>query len=343
MEHYAGLDVSLDETSICIVDAEGRIIRETKVATDPAVIAAVLTAPGLKCRRVGLEAGPLSQWLFSGLAEAGVPVICIETRHAKAVLKAQTNKNDRNDARGIAQMMRVNLYRAVHVKTLQSQQLRMLLTSRKLLLNKWLDIENDLRGTLRNFGLRVGPVSERRFEARVLELVDGHPMVAAIAGPMLAARAALREQFIVLDKMLIDQARADPVCRLLITAPGVGPVVSMSFRAGVDIPQRFAKSRAVGPHFGMTPRQYQSGKTDWSGRITKCGDEMVRTALYEAAQVILRRTGRWCSLKAWGMKIAQRRGMEKAIVAVARRLGVILHRMWVDRTEFRWGKEPVAA
>ena len=117
----------------------------------------------------------------------------------------------------------------------------------------------------------------------------------------------------------------------------------MSFRAGVDIPQRFAKSRAVGPHFGMTPRQYQSGKTDWSGRITKCGDEMVRTALYEAAQVILRRTGRWCSLKAWGMKIAQRRGMEKAIVAVARRLGVILHRMWVDGTEFRWGKEPVAA
>ena len=343
MEHYAGLDVSLDETSICIVDAEGRIIRETKVATDPAAIAAVLTAPGIKCRRVGLEAGPLSQWLFSCLAEVGVAVICIETRHAKAVLKAQTNKNDRNDARGIAQMMRVNLYRPVLVKTLQSQQSRMLLTSRKLLQVKCQDIENDLRGTLRNFGLKVGPVSERRFEARVRELVDGYPMITAIAGPMLAARAALLEQFTILDKMLINVARADPVCRLLITAPGVGPTVSLIFRTGVDVPTRFTKSRAVGPHFGLTPRQYQSGQTDWSGRITKCGDDMVRTALYEAAQVILCRLNRWCSLKAWGMRIAKRRGMAKAIVAVARRLGVILHRMWVDGTEFRWGKEPVAA
>ncbi len=342
MEHYAGLDVSLDETSICIVNAEGRIIRETKVATDPDAIVAVLTAPGIKCRRVGLEAGPLSQWLFSGLAEAGLPVICIETRHAKAVLKAQTNKNDRNDARGIAQMMRVNLYRPVHVKTLQSQQRRMLLTSRKLLQVKCQDIENDLRGTLRNFGLRVGPVSERNFDGRVRELVTDFPMVAAIAGPMLAARTALLEQFTILDKMLIDVARADPVCRLLITAPGVGPVVSLSFRTGIDVPARFAKSRAVGPHFGMTPRQYQSGQTDWSGRITKCGDEMVRTALYEAAQVILCRMSRWCTLKAWGMKIAKHRGMGKAIIAVARRLGVILHRMWVDGTEFRWGKEPVA-
>ncbi len=242
--------------------------------------------------------------------------------------KAQTNKNDRNDARGIAQMMRVNQYRPVHVKTLQSQQRRMLLTSRELLQVKSQDIENDPRGTLRDFCLPFGPVSERHFEARGRELVSDYPMVAAVAGPMLVARTVLLEQFTVLDKMLTDVARTDPVCRLLITVPGAGPVVSLSFRTGVDVPARFAKSRAVGPHFGMTPSQHQSGETDWCSRITKCGDEMIRTALYEAAQVTLCRTCRWCTLN------RQRRGM--GIIAVTRRLGVILHRMWVDGTEFRW-------
>jgi len=218
MDQYAGLDISLEETSVCIVNAEGGIVRETKVATDPTAIGAVLTAAGLgPFKRVGLEAGPLSQWLFSALAEVGLPVICIETRHAKAVLAAQTNKTDRNDARGIAQMMRVGLYRPVHVKTLLSQQRRMLLTSRKLLLTKWQDVENDLRGTLRNFGLRIGPVSEGHFEARVHELVEDHPMLAAITEPLLVARATLREQFAVLHKMLLKLVRGDPVCRRLMT------------------------------------------------------------------------------------------------------------------------------
>jgi transposase len=158
MDHFAGLDVSVKETSVCIVDDTSTIVREVKVSSEPDALLAVLTNPAYQFKRIGLEAGPLSQWLFSALAEAGLPVICVETRHMRAALKAQINKTDRNDARGIAQMMRVGLYRPVHVKTLRSQKLRMLLTHRKLLQTKAIAIENDLRGTLRNFGLKVGVV-----------------------------------------------------------------------------------------------------------------------------------------------------------------------------------------
>ena len=157
MDHFAGLDVSVKETSVCIVDEAGKVVREVKVASEPEALLSVLKNPAYRSKRIGLEAGPLSQWLFSALAEAELPVVCVETRHMQAVLKAQINKTDRNDARGIAQMMRVGLYRPVHVKTLRSQKLRMPLTHRKLLQSKAI-IENDLRGTLRNFGLKGGMV-----------------------------------------------------------------------------------------------------------------------------------------------------------------------------------------
>lgn len=344
MNHYVGLDVSVKETAICIVDERGKAVWETKVASDPAAIIAALTAAGLEYVRVGLEAGPLSQWLVNGLADAGLPVICVETRHMKTVLKAQqANKSDRNDARGIAQMMRVGLYKPVHVKTLASQEKRMLLTCRKLLQGKLRDVENDLRGTLRNFGLKVGAVSSGKFEARIRELVEGCPRLAAIVEPMLAVRRVLREQFTVLHKMVLDQVRGDPVCRLFMTTPGVASVVALTYRATVDQPQRFAHSKAVGAHYGLAPRRFQSGEVDYDGRISKCGDEMLRATLYEAAQVLLTRTKKWSWLKAWGLQVARRRGMRKAIVAVARRLAVILHRMWLDGTEFRWRKEADAA
>jgi transposase len=202
MQYYAGLDVSVKETSVCIVNKAGKVIREVKVATQPAAILAALTQDALAVERIGLEAGPLSQWLYSALAEAGLPVICVETRHMKAALSAQINKSDRNDARGIAQMMRVDLYRPVHVKTLASQKQRMLLTSRRLLQCKALDIENDLRGTLRNFGLKLGMVGAVKFEDRVRELLANHADLAAIVEPLLIARRVLREQLGVLHRQL---------------------------------------------------------------------------------------------------------------------------------------------
>ena len=222
MQHYVGLDVSVKETSVCIVDKAGKVIREVRVATEPVAIFAVLTEEPLAIERIGLEAGPLSQWLYSALAEAGLPVICVETRHMKAALSAQIKKSDRNDARGIAQMMRVGLYRPVHVKTLASQKRRMLLTSRQLLQAKALDIENDLRGTLRNFGLKVGMVGTVKFEARIRELVAHHPDLAAIVEPLLIARRVLREQLGVLHRQLLEIVRHDEVCRRLMTTPGVG-------------------------------------------------------------------------------------------------------------------------
>jgi transposase len=203
MDHFAGLDVSVKDTSVCIVDDTGRLVREMKVASEPAALLAVLANPAYHFKRIGLEAGPLSQWLFGALAEAGLPVICVETRHMRAVLKAQINKTDRNDARGMAQMMRAGLYRPVHVKTLRSQKLRMLLTHRKLLQSKAIAVENDLRGTLRNFGLKVGVVGTAKFEARIKELVEGHPDLAVFIEPLLVVRRVLREQTAVLHRCLL--------------------------------------------------------------------------------------------------------------------------------------------
>jgi transposase len=346
MGYFVGLDVSVKETSVCVVDDAGKVILEQKVPTEPADIIALLTSLGVSFCRIGIEAGPLSQWLFNALTEAALPVICVETRHMKALLTAQQiNKTDRNDARGIAQMMRVGLFKPVHVKTLVAQEQRMLLTSRKLLQRKLLDLECDLRGTLRNFGLKVGVVSGGRYEARIRELVTDFPRLTAIVGPLLNVRRVMRQQLAVLHKMLLDTVRDDAVCRLLMTAPGVGAVVALTYRATVDQPQRFVHSRAVGAHVGLTPKRYQSGETDYDGGVSKCGDPLLRTMLYEAAQVLLVHSGKWSWLKAWGVRVAQRRGMRRAIVAVARRLAVVLHRMWVDGSEFRCSKNstPVSA
>ena len=343
MKHYAGLDVSLKETSICILDEAGQICREIRVASHPEDLLRILQDPAWHLERIGLEAGLLSQWLFNGLAEAGLPVVCIETRHAKAFLKARVNKSDRSDARGIAQMMRVNLFRPVHVKTLTSQKRRVLLTARKLLQEKAIAFENEIRGLLANFGLKVGVVGAAKFEERIHELIADMPDLAEIMAPLLDARRRLREHFATLHRKLLELARGDDVCRRLMSIPGVGPVVSLAFVATIDTPARFRTSKAVGPALGLTPVRNQSGDNERIGRISLCGDAMMRTLLFEAAQTMLRPTTRWSWLKAWAMKVAQRRGGGKAVVALARRLAVIMHRMWRDGTQFRWTREVPAA
>jgi transposase len=342
VKHYAGLDVSVKETSICIVDERGKICRELKVPSHPEDLLRVLQDPAWNLVRVGLEAGPLSQWLFSGLAEAGLPAVCIETRHARAYLKAQVNKTDRNDARGIAQMMRVNLFRPVHVKTLASQKQRALLTARKLLQAKAIAIQNDIRGLLRNFGLKVGVVGAAKFEQRIQELVEGLPDLSELMEVLLEARQQLREQYTKLHKKLLAIVREDTVCRRLMSVPGVGAVTALAYRATIDVPARFRNSKAVGAVLGLTPAQHQSGEMSRVGRISLCGDGMMRALLYEGAQTVLTRSVKWSWLKAWAMNIAKNRGLKRAIVALARRLAVIMHRIWVDGTEFRWTKEEAA-
>ena len=334
MEHFAGIDVSLEQSSVCVVDEAGKIIREAKVASEPAALIGWFGQLGFPLTRLGLEAGPLSQWLFAAMVKAGLAAELLETRHVRDAFRAMPVKTDRNDARGIAQLMRLGWFRPVHCKSLPAQEVRALLTARRLLQGKRHDIEMSLRGILRGFGLKVGETTRRRFEGRVRELTDGQPTLTAIAGALLAARAVLARELAGLEKRLRGLARLDTRARLLMSAPGVGVIVALTFVAAIDDPGRFKSSRAVGAHFGLTPRKYQSGETDVSGRISKIGDGSVRWVLYEAANIILSRPVKGSSLKRWALAVAKRGGRRKAKVALARKLAVVLHRMLADGTPF---------
>ncbi len=343
MTYFAGIDVSLEESSICVVDAGGKIVREVKVLSEPESLVKFFREAGVVVSRIGLEAGPLSQWLYDGLTEAGFEVVLLETRHVKAALSAMVVKTDRNDARGIAQLLRMGWFRPVHAKSVGSRDVRALLTARKLLQSKLIDVELSIRGILRGFGLKMGKISKGRFEARVLELIEGHAMLEQIMAAMLHAREALRTEYTTLHRQVLALARACPISRRMMTAPGVGPVIAITFTSAVDDPHRFPRSKSVGAHFGMTPRKYQSGETDVNGAISRVGDAAVRTALYQAAHIILSKATPYSSLKVWAMQVAKRRGMKRAKIACARKLATILHRMWIEESDFRWGKETTPA
>lgn len=333
--YYCGLDVSLNSTAVCVVNQDGTIIREGEVPSEPAAIDHWLKKLGLPMERVGLEAGGLSSWLCQELLALGWPVVCIETRHAKAAMKAQQVKTDRNDARGLAHIMRTGWYREVHIKSQDSQELRMLLHNRRFLLDKRLGTDNQIRGSLRTFGLKLGKVTPATYDARIRELVGDNETFQACIFPMLEVRRVLIAQCKKLEKLILDAVKEDDVCGLFMTIPGVGPLTALAFKTFVDRPQRFQKSKAVGAALGLTPRKYASGEVDYDGHITKCGDEFVRMHLFEAAKVMLSRTGKPCDLKSWGLRLAKRSSKKKACVAVARRLAVIMHAMWRDGTVFQ--------
>jgi transposase len=343
MEHYAGIDVSLEQSSVCVLDASGRIVREARIASEPDALISWLADLDLPLARIGLEAGPLSQWLHAALVQAGYQTVLLETRHVKAALSAMVVKTDRKDACGIAHLLRMGWFRPVHCKAPPAQEVRALLMARKQLQAKMRDVELSLRGLLRGFGLKVGEISKGQFAARVRTLVAGHMMLERIAEAMLRARDVLRTEFGKLHRAMLAIVRRDEVCRRLMTVPGVGALIAVTFTSAVDDPQRFARSKAVGAHFGLTPRKYQSGETDITGAVSRVGDAMVRTALYEGAHILLTRAVRFSALKRWALEVAKRRGMKRAKVALARKLAVILHRMWIDGTTFRWSRQMAAA
>lgn len=335
---FAGLDVSLELTSVCVVDEDGATVLETKAASEPEAIRETLRGVEGAFERVGLEAGPLSPWLASGLKAAGLPAICIEARHAKAAMVAMTrNKNDRNDARSLAHLIRSGWFKAVHVKSVESQELRTLRVAREFFINKLRDHENEIRGLLRPFGLKVGRVAARDFEARIRELTDGTPRLVLCMEALLAGRAEMLRQLAELHRELLRVTANDELCRRFMTIPGVGPVTALAFKTTIDDPARFRRSGDVGAHLGLTPRQYQSGETDVRGRISRSGDAFTRTALFTAAHVMLTRSRQWTAVRAWGLRIAKRSSLKKAKVAVARKLAVVMHRMWRDDAPFRWG------
>ncbi|WP_143199962.1 IS110 family transposase [Bradyrhizobium sp. NAS80.1] len=319
MEHYVGLDVSLKLTAICIVDRTGKIQREGVVRSDPEAIAAFVISNAPHVVRIGLEAGATSTWLWTELNKLGLPVICIDARHAKAVLKMQINKSDRNDAVGIARIMQCGWYKEVRVKDLDSHAVKALLVSRALLVKIKRDLENQVRGLLKNLGLVIGPAKMNTFALRAEELIEERPELAVAVTPLLTARVAIEQQIADLDRRVMKLARNNVQVRQFMTAPGIGPVTALCFLATIDDPSRFKRSRSVGAYVGLTTRRCASGEIDWTGRISKCGDKMLRGYLYEAANVLLTRVAKWSPLKAWGIRLAKRSGLRKAKVAVARK------------------------
>ena len=343
MEQYVGLDVSLQQTAVCVVDQTGKIIREATIPSDPEAIAAFIKVNAKKVVRIGLESGPTSTWLWTELDRIGLPVICIDARHAKAALKMQINKSDRNDAAGIARIMQTGWYREVRVKDLDSHAIKALLVGRALLVKIKRDLENQIRGLLKNLGLVIGRAKMNTFASRAKELIEGKPALIAVVGPLLKAREVIEQQIADLDRKVMRLARSDDQVRRFMTTPGIGPITALCYLATIDDPTRFSKSRNVGAYIGLTTRRYASGEIDWTGRISKCGDKLLRSYLYEAANVLLTRVAKWSALKAWGMRIAKRSGIRKAKVAVARKLAVILHRMWINGSEFQWSSKEAAA
>jgi transposase len=342
MELYVGLDVSLKETSICVVDGSGEIVCEGAVLSEPEAIAEFVKTEAPQAKRIGLETGPTSTWLWHELRALGLPVICIDARHAKAALSMQINKSDRNDAAGLARIMQCGWYREVLVKRLSCHEVRAALNSRAMLVKIKRDLENQIRGLLKNLGLRIGKAGGNVFSRRVKELVSDQSLLQEAVNPLLTVRESVRREIADLHRKLLALAREDKDSRRSMTVPGIGPITALAFHSAIDEPSRFRRSRSVGAYIGLTPRRHASGEVDWTGRISKCGDRMLRTYLFEAAGVLLTRVPRWCALKAWGHRLWKRIGFKKAKIAVARKLAVMLHRMWRDGTDFIWSSKEVA-
>jgi transposase len=343
MIRFVGLDVSQKLTAICIVDETGRRLWRGQCATDPGQIERMVRGHAGENANVGVETGPMTPWLVHELRARELNVTCLDARHASAALKMQMNKTDQNDAEGLAQIMRTGWYRPVHVKSLDAHRARALLGARAQLVGMTTRLSNHIRGVLKTFGMLPGAMRGLPFDRRVEELLGGRDDLTPIVGPMLAAWRRLREQIAAFDKAVRALAKADPTCRLLMSVPGIGVLSVLAYVSTVEDPARFARSRSVGAHLGLTPRQYQSGELDRSGRISKCGDTLARTLLYEAAVVILTRVKRASSLKDWAQVIARRSGPGKARVALARKLSVIMHSIWRSGEPFSWSEQPASA
>jgi transposase len=335
MEYFAGLDVSMEETHICMVDRDGEIIRETTVNTSPAAISEALDK-SVPCQRVVFETGRMAPMLYHGLKARSLPVICIESRQAYQALKSlKANKTDRNDAQGLAHLARTGFFKPVHVKSLPAHAIRSLIAARKKLVGQRVTLENQIRGLAVVFGVRLPRGLSPAFVDQVLGMSDGVDGLSGAMRGLVAARAAVLTAVAAIDADIKRLTRASDACRQLMTIPGVCPITALAFVAAIDDPHRFKRSRDVGAYLGLVPRRHQSGEIDYVGRISKCGDRRLRTLLYEAANVMLTRYKTPLKLKDWAFAIAKRSTMRQARVALARRLAVIMHAMLQSGAEFR--------
>ena len=336
MDYFVGLDVSLRSCALCIVDIKGTVLLERELPCEVSHIVKCLSGFPHPIERIGFEAGTMSQHLYFGLRTEGFDAVCMEARQVNAALSAMRNKTDKNDARGIAQILRTGWFSPVHMKSREAHGVRALLSTRKALLNKTIDLANEVRGLLKIFGVRLPKtVKHGSFDGIVRPMIEMDGVLAHALVPLLDARLVLYQHFLELDRRVKRAASHDDVCMRMMTVPGVGPIAALTFKAAVDDPARFRRSRTVAAHFGLTPRRYQSGEHDNPGRISKAGDRDVRATLYAAANALLMRTMAGSQIKSWGMRLIRTKGRRRAVVAVARKLAVLLHRMWTDGTEFR--------
>jgi transposase len=339
VKQYVGLDVSQRETSVCVVDDAGKIVFQGKAKSDPGALTGLLHKRAPLAERIGFETGAMSSWLWHELKRVGLPVVCIDARHAKAALSVRMNKSDENDARGLAELVRVGWYREVKVKSAESQATRSMLVARSRLVAIRRDLENQVRSMLKEYGLQFGRSIGSQFRRKVRELIiDGHQLRLVIEALLAVHEQVCREQE-KLDRQIRSLAHEDETTRRLMTVPGIGVVTALTFRHTIDDPSRFSSANDVGAYLGLTPRRKQSGETDVNGRVSRWGDRLLRAYLYEAASVLMHRTQKWSALKAWGTRLSKRIGMKKAKVAVARKMAVLLHCIWVDGTTFEWGNE----
>jgi transposase len=335
MEYFAGLDVSMAETHVCVVARNGAVMHEVKVPSTPADIAAEL-AQVPACRWVLFETGRMAPMLYHGLRQLGLPVVCVESRQAYHALKLlATHKTDRNDARGLAHLARTGFFKPVHVKSLQAHAVRSLIIARKKLVGQRVTLENQIRGLAVIFGVRLPRALSSAFIGQALRASEGIPGLSAAMRGLIAARAAVLAAVAAIDGDIRRMVRESDACRRLMSIPGVGQLTALAFTAAVDDPKRFRRSRDIGAYLGLVPRRYQSGEIDYTGGISKCGDRRIRTLLYEAANVMLTRYKGPLKLKDWAFAIAKRTTMRKARIALARRLAIIMHAMLRDGTEFK--------
>lgn len=336
MTSYVGLDVSLADTSVCVLGGDGRVRFEGKVKTRPEALVGCLREHAGDAERIGMETGQTAGVLFRALKEAELPILCLETRHAHKALSARANKTDRNDARGLAELMRVGWYREAWVRGASAHAIRSLLLGRQLLLRTKRTLENTLRGAVKRFGLILAKTTGRTFTHRAAAVVDRDPAFAAFASPILSVLRSVLDQIRAYDRQLRAVARGDETVSRLMTVPGVGHLTALAFYSTVEDPSRFKRSGDIGAYFGLTPRVHQSGEVDRTGRITKTGDGLTRGYLFEAATVLLTRIERPTPLRLWGLRLKERAGLKKAQVAVARKLAVMMHAIWTDGTAFEW-------
>ena len=342
MRHYIGLDVSMKAISVCIMEEGGKVVLEKDIAACPKAVLVIIKEYRSDCL-VGLEAGSTSSWLYHELEKEGLSVVCLETHHARKVMSAQPVKNDRNDAKGLAQLLRTGWYKAVHVKAYATQEIKAWIEARELVKHKRQDIKNAIRGLVKPFGIIFPSGSGASWIVAVKERLSvEREGLTALISPLLEVYRTLCSELEKYTKFIESYAREDEVCRRLQSIDGIGPINAVAFTVVIEDPERFASNRAVGAYLGLTPRVYASGETERRGHITCAGSSMMRALLFEAAKSLLSRSKKLSSLKSWGMQLCKRKPTKLVVAALARKLAIVMIALWKNGTTFQLTKEKIA-